>query len=226
MRVAVLGHHGMLGRVVARRFRELGAEVVTSNIRYPDLALIDFAAEADAVVNCIGRKDGNLREMVFANEALPSDLALIDKPVVHASTDAVGESSFYARTKAAGEADGLIIVRSSIVGTGGGLLGWLESQQGRTVTGYTDHIWHGITTLEWADLAWELLRDPRPRLVIPGCRPPVSKFVLLSKARNAFRWDVNIIPRESGTPVDRTQALTYPLPGIGYQLRRLAKWTR
>lgn len=225
MRVAVLGHRGMLGRVVARRFRELGATVVTSDLIFPHESLVEWAEEADAVVNCIGRKDGSLREMVYANEVLPAELALIDRPVIHASTDAIGETTYYARTKRHGEVEGNINIRCAIIGLGAGILGKLEANQGKTLTGYTDWLWSGVTTLEWADVAWEALNDPTPRLIVPGS-PPVSRYALMLKAAHVFGWDVRVRPATGPYPIDRVQTPTVHCAGISFQLRRLAKWSR
>lgn len=134
MRVAVLGHRGMLGSVVARYLAEHGHEVLTFDARYPD-GLIDAVAAAHParVINCI---KGGWAE----NAALPAHLEQLGLSVVQPSTDAVAEDSDYARSKLAGERG--MVIRSGLVDIHG---------QPRVV--FPEWTCNPLTPLEWARLA-------------------------------------------------------------------------
>lgn len=89
---AILGHRGMLGSVVARRWAELGAEIVTE-------------ATADYVVNCIRPDD------LILSERLAETARLIQP-----STDAIAEDSDYARGKRILERiPGTVTIRAGLV---------------------------------------------------------------------------------------------------------------
>ena len=65
-------------------------------------------------------------------------------------------SDVYGKTKVAGEIEqlGKFILRGSIVGPelgeGKSLLNWFLSEEGGEVSGFSDHSWNGITTLNFA----------------------------------------------------------------------------
>lgn len=88
---AILGHRGMLGSVVARRWAELGAEIGT-------------IADAEYVVNCIRPDD------LIVSERLCETSRLIQP-----STDAIAEPSDYAIGKRLLERLPAVTIRSGIV---------------------------------------------------------------------------------------------------------------
>lgn len=109
--VFVLGHGGMLGRVVARHLTESGLSVRTTRARYGGAdpardALIDdvVASNCSAVINCIGTTPGRAqdgRALFDVNALLPQRLAVSlgpDRLLIHASSDAVfdGQRGSYA----------------------------------------------------------------------------------------------------------------------------------
>jgi hypothetical protein len=130
--VAVLGHRGMLGSVVARRWAELGANVVTSSLRYPELA--DWAVGADIIVNCM------------AGTVIPANL---HGWVIQPSTDAINELTPYAEAKRAADSLASVVVRSGIVD--------VTRQPARA---YVNWFLNPLTPLEWADLAWQMREAP------------------------------------------------------------------
>ena len=97
-RVAVLGHRGMLGSVVARYFAEQGAEVCTTDLRYMGSdAVPEWAAQHDIVVNCVRSSDND----PVVNGFLPIHLAAFAREdfagrrplVIQPSTDAIDEDT-------------------------------------------------------------------------------------------------------------------------------------
>ena len=132
------------------------------------------------IINCIGKikqKKYSLTELYWSNSILIkkfSEFLNSKHTLIHPSTDCVFSGKnryFYKKNKKLDATDnyGLskiyaennlkkrsntLIIRTSIVGlekkTKKGLLSWFLSQN-KTVYGYSDHFWNGITTLKWCE---------------------------------------------------------------------------
>ncbi len=173
----------------------------------------------------------------FINGEFPRLLAAVAKKigarVVHVSTDGVftGNSTepyfedsrpdaedVYGRTKARGEINvpELITFRSSFIGLDPlkqrGLIEWfLARNDGEELSGFTDHIWHGVTTGQFAAFLSRLLRGDafvrlRNESPIHHFAPnePLSKHELLDICRKIFNKNVSIRAVQSpGGPARR-----------------------
>jgi len=129
-------------------------------------------------------------------------------------------SDVYGKTKSHGERPGSFshLIRCSVIGPEFGatpvsLLGWFLSQPaGAKITGFTDHLWNGLTTLHFARLAGAVLRNPE---FLPGLRhivpaDAVSKEELLRLFSASFgRQDITVISHATGTPCDRRLTTRY-----------------
>jgi hypothetical protein len=207
VKVAVLGHRGMLGSrlvsVLPARYH-----VVTFSHRWPG-GLLDAieAARPDWIINAIS---GTWEEWA----TLPGDLhARFPGRLIQPSTDAIGEDTDYARAKAVGEV-GEAVIRCSIVDPAGGLL----RQVYRSTTFHADTAphWNGITALAWAGVADLVMSGQVSGLVIPGS-PPTSIHTLATAAVRTFGWPTRVVPRETQGP-DRVQVPTLEMPPIAHQL--------
>lgn len=122
-----------------------------------------------AVINCAGVTDGESYSMALTNAAGPHVIDSVTRPLgirlIHVSTDCVfigglvgtriasreqpdNTDDLYGRTKIAGEVSGpgVVTVRTSFIGPGGGLLGWLLSlDRGSKVRGWRNAYWTGST---------------------------------------------------------------------------------
>jgi dTDP-4-dehydrorhamnose reductase len=152
--------------------------------------------------------------------------------VYSGSTGAYFESSphdpidVYGKSKSLGEAalPNMHHFRCSIIGpepkSPSFLLEWLRGQPaGATVSGYTDHMWNGVTTLAFGRLCLGLVRGrviaPLSQHVIPA--GVVSKADLLALMAGAYgRSDINIKPVKAPSPIDRT--LRTENPGVNAAL--------
>jgi dTDP-4-dehydrorhamnose reductase len=243
----------MLGHVVVRYLGERGFVVATTEARFSHSDPTPFAEALasltfDDIANCVGRKRGSEEELFEANAELPRWLVTRYQTglLVHASSDGVfsGRQGPYAleatpdaedpygRSKRAAEAAlrgrRAVVLRCSIVGPELGratsLLSWLITQA-ESVTGYTDHLWNGITTLAWAKLcAAALERRLSPGLHQPACTTAVSKAELLTAVAKQFAATVSIDLSTSGHRVDRRLVPTFDAGPIEEQLRELADW--
>ena len=212
---------------------------------------------ATVVVNCLGltkQRSDDRAALYLANAVFPVQLAMRMHPtqyLVHASTDCVfagtrgnyrvddvcDAADAYGFSKLLGEGVSRLphvtVMRVSVVGPersdGFGLLAWfLRQPLGRPIPGYINHLWNGITTLEWASIALayaeEYIRGGLiPTLAQPGT-DPVSKYELLCAFREAFARNRVITPVEAPEAVDRTLVPTDRRTPIAHQLRRLAAW--
>lgn len=144
------------------------------------------------------------------------------------AADAYGTSKRLAEKALQREND--FIIRCSIIGpeqkTRRNLHAWLSAQTGK-VPGYTNHIWNGLTTLEWAKCCDSILRGTcktKQRIIQPASSPAISKFQLLQAMANCWEWNISIIPVETNNPVNRYLIPNLPTANIHTLLTELKNW--
>jgi dTDP-4-dehydrorhamnose reductase len=122
----------------------------------------------------------------------------------------------YGKTKSLGEvgSPNMHHLRVSIIGPEPlkhlSLLDWFLKQPRRsTITGYTNHQWNGITTLHFARLCYGMIRKdlkPKPlQHIVPTGTLTKAEMMLLC-AEVYHREDIEIVPTEANTGIDRTLA--------------------
>ena len=219
-------------------------------------------ASPEVVINAMGlikHKSSDMRDLLCANAAMPLALRLAlpgEVTLVHASTDCVfsgkhgsrrandlpDATDSYGLSKTLGEAVALhpntFVLRVSIIGPekggeGKGLFEWFMSQAGKpSIPGYSNHLWNGITTLEWCQRVRDMLATgtealaSKGRLLQFGTREHYSKAEMLRLFCSALGLQVKIDERPADTAVDRTlvpDEICKPLPE---QLSELVPWLR
>jgi dTDP-4-dehydrorhamnose reductase len=218
-----------------------------------DDALVDevMSSPCAVVVNCIGAtsKGATSAPLMVANAWLPPHFAAAlgtRRLLVHASTDGVfsgacgpydvraatDATDAYGLSKRLGElclvAGKAVVLRTSIIGPELGeprhLLGWFLRQRAE-VSGYADHLWNGITTLEWAKIALRAVKgEVPPGLHQPGCATYVSKYELLRLAGEEYSHTAPVRRTHGPYPVDRRLVPTIECPPIPQQLADLHRW--
>ena len=126
-----------------------------------------------------------------------------------ASQDA---NDIYGKTKIGGETEHAdkYILRGSIVGPESGdgksLLNWFLSQSSNKVNGFSDHMWNGITTLNFAKIVDGIIKNNNfnfhTQHVVP--KDEVSKYDLLIYFKKYFDVDVIIEKSNSSNSVNRS----------------------
>ncbi len=126
-----------------------------------------------------------------------------------ASQDA---NDIYGKTKIGGETEHAdkYILRGSIVGPESGdgksLLNWFLSQNSNKVNGFSDHMWNGITTLNFAKIVDGMIKNNNFNIhtqhVVP--KDEVSKYDLLIYFKKYFDVDVIIEKSNSSNSVNRS----------------------
>ncbi len=164
------------------------------------------------------------------NAVFPHELADFaekrDIRVIHISTDGVfsgnaercDESALsdctdiYGKTKSLGEAvnDHFLNIRCSIIGPSPfkkeGLLEWFLSQADNAViSGYTNHFWNGVSTLQFGELCLNIIKGNnfdtlRKESSVFHFSPNdvVSKYELLNLMKTVYKKQIDIIPTEHG----------------------------
>jgi dTDP-4-dehydrorhamnose reductase len=201
------------------------------------LAPVDFIVNCIAVLQ--GQIDeGDDASVALAcriNSDFPHRLAetagVHGSRIIHVSTDGVfaGDTGLcvestraappnvYGRTKLHGEvrAAHVLNIRCSLLGpasaNGRGLWEWLRRQSpGARIPGFTDHLWTGCTTRQFAELCRCLIADDlftaaaREGSVHHFCPcEPLSKYEMLLRLAELLRPDIEVCPTASGRPVSR-----------------------
>ncbi len=123
----------------------------------------------------------------------------------------------YGKTKSIGEVycDNFINLRCSIIGPSpfekAGLFEWFQSQQaGSAISGYTNHLWNGVTTLQFAELCVKIMETDKfdvlreESAVFHFCpNMPVSKYELLVILKDCLEKDITINALAHGENVVR-----------------------
>lgn len=139
--------------------------------------------EGDVVINCIGtikqRKDVDDIIFIYINSIFPRILANVCEKMnvnmIHPTTDCVYDglkggytendlhnaTDVYGKTKSLGEPNNATVIRSSIIGEEIGqsrsLVEWVKSNKDKTVNGYTNHYWNGVTCLQFAKICEHII---------------------------------------------------------------------
>jgi dTDP-4-dehydrorhamnose reductase len=128
------------------------------------------------------------------------------------------------------------LIRVSIIGTDSisksprGLLGWFLSQpQGTFVTGYTNHYWNGITTLEWCKQVHKMISEGLPtidNLIQLGTIESQSKYQVLCQAKEVFSVQCEVRPGLAERQLNRCLVPEIVVKPLIEQLRELQSLTR
>ena len=193
-----------------------------------EIAPVDFIINCIGVTSVNQSSANQLQRAVLINGIFPHRLRdvadLIGARVLHMSTDGVFRGrkrpyyedstcdcvEVYGLTKRLGEAQGdnFLSIRCSIVGPecngANSLLQWFFSQSdGAVVKGFTDQIWNGVSTLQFAELCLEIIKEAkfdqlRAASAVFHFSPnsPVSKYELLCIFKEVFRRNVIVTPDE------------------------------
>ena len=197
---------GVLRSDIDERDAESVRRAERINSRFPH-ALADLAGQIGVRVIQIST-DG-----VFSDGA---EVCLEDTPT--------SCSDVYGKTKRSGEvhAPGFLNLRCSIIGPHPrkkeGLLEWFRSQDpGAEISGYSDHLWNGVTTLQFAQLCrlvileqgFDSIRNEGP--VHHFCpNQAVTKNELLQIMKSEFAQQIIIKPVPApGGPVNRVLDTRY-----------------
>lgn len=222
-----------------------------------DIESVVTEAKPDYIINCIGiliKGSAYSENAVYINAYLPHFLKnMADKVnarLIHISTDCVfsgrdgnyAENSFrdaddiYGRSKALGEIDvpTHVTIRTSIIGpelktNGEGLFHWFMSQCG-SITGYTNAIWGGVTTLELAKAIVKIINhDSISGIVHLTNGEKITKFDLLNLFKSNWNIDTVTIMEGAGKKtIDKSLSKSivydFKVPSYETMMKELYYW--
>ena len=200
------------------------------NVLNPDIIL--------NCIGAIKQKVSSETELFTINALLPLDIinnVSLSQIIVQPSTDCVFNGlngapyettqspqakDAYGYSKALGEQackgrSNVLVFRVSIIGLdknlyGKGLLNWFLSQEKRaSVFGFTNHLWNGITTLEWcrqvehAVIHSKTTKKMFGRIIQLGSPNYYTKYEMLELFNDVFETDHIITGIEHETSIDR-----------------------
>lgn len=179
----------------------------------------------DIIINSAGvikQRNYCIKDMILVNSVLPHILNKIKMEkkceVIHVTTDCVFSGKDgnyteasphdclddYGKTKSIGENLNNTNIRTSIIGEElhnmKSLLEWVRSNKNKTIDGYTNHRWNGVTCLELAKLIDRIISE---NLFWKGTRhihspDTVSKYELICMINDIY--NLNILPNKVETP--------------------------
>lgn len=185
----------------------------------------------DYIINCIGiikpYSENNMEETLYVNAMFPHILARQAKEigikVFHITTDCVYSGlkgkytesdkfdplDIYGKSKSLGEPKNCFVLRTSIIGPEIkgklSLLEWFLSQGGKEISGFKNHLWNGLTTLECSKIIDQIIKN---NLYEDGTKHifsnEVSKFEMVNTFKKIYKTDVKINQANAKDFCDRT----------------------
>lgn len=213
----------------------------------------------DVVINCIGAIKptvdllGDLNA-IKVNSVFPRMLSNVCEKLkihlIHPSTDCVfnGEkgdydensphdvTDVYGRTKSLGEPSNCMVIRTSIIGeeidNQRSLIEWVKSQKNQSVNGFTDHLWNGVTCLEWSKFIHYIIETKSFWVGVRHIISPrnVNKYELVKMISDSFYLNLSINEVKSKNSINRTLSsiykIDYQISDLNTQLKELQEYSK
>ena len=242
-KILVLGHKGMLGHM-ANNFltQKEDCAVETTDLRWPSGEFKRFlkvfsSQDNSFIINCIGAIpqrvncfDINTDIPIWLEKNICESFGC---RIVHPGTDCESDNDEYGSSKRKAS-DYIIkkgqitrIIKSSIIGpelgTKKSLLEWFLNCQDKEIDGYSHFFWNGITTLQWANICYDLIVnwDNYNILTIPATEC-ISKHDLLVKIKKIFNKKIKI-NKNMNVKANKCLVGNLRVPTIDNQLLMLKK---
>jgi dTDP-4-dehydrorhamnose reductase len=171
--------------------------------------------------------DSDPEQAIFLNALLPHQLAktcaALDIKMISITSDCVfaGKSGSYTessphdpldaygKSKSLGETKDCMVIRTSIIGEeihkNASLVEWVKSQAGKSVNGFTNHYWNGITTKQFASVCHQILeKNLYENGLFHVHSDTVCKADLVEMINQKFNLGISINRIETPESVDRT----------------------
>lgn len=219
--------------------------------------LIDHGVTAnDVIINCAGTIKTRVDELgdlnaITVNATFPRHLANVAEELgvhlIHPTTDCVysglrGEytendkydvNDVYGMSKALGEPKNATVIRTSIIGEEVGqkrsLVEWVKGNEGKTVNGFTNHHWNGLTCLQFAKVCKQIIDN---NLYWNGTKHihsnDLTKKELVETISDVYGLNIVVDPKETPVMCNRTlrtidQAFlnSFDIPSLRVQIEEM-----
>lgn len=192
----------------------------------------------DVIINCMGTIKPRIDALgdlngIIVNSVFPRILANVSESLgahlIHPTTDCVYSglrgsydendkydvSDVYGMSKAMGEPSNCTVIRTSIigeeVGQGRSLVEWIKSSKNKTVNGFTNHYWNGITCLQFAKICEQIITTNDYWMGIRHLHSNVlDKKQLVETVSEIYGLNITVVPTETPSKCDRSVTTIYP----------------
>jgi dTDP-4-dehydrorhamnose reductase len=143
------------------------------------------------------------------------------------------ESNYYGTSKSLGELCDGTIIRTSIIGeelvNKRSLLEWVISNENRSINGYTNHFWNGVTCLQLAKIIHKIIIENTYWNGVRHIYSPTtaSKYELCSIINDIYELNIKIKEFET-EKVDKSLSTIYDahknifeIPELEYQIKEM-----
>lgn len=213
--------------------------------------------EDDVIINCMGtikpRVDslGDLNA-ILVNSVFPRILANVAEKLkvklIHPTTDCVYSglkgsynendkydvNDVYGMSKAMGEPSNCTVIRTSIigeeVGQGRSLVEWIKSNANKTVNGFTNHKWNGITCLQFAKICENIINTNKFWIGTKHLHSnTLNKKELVEIVSEIYGLNITVEPKETPIKCDRSMSTIHDtgikIPSLYEQITEMKNFT-
>jgi dTDP-4-dehydrorhamnose reductase len=213
--------------------------------------------KGDVIINCMGtikpRVDslGDLNA-ILVNSVFPRVLANFCEKnglkLIHPTTDCVYSglkgsydendkydvSDVYGMSKAIGEPNNCTVIRTSIIGEevnqGRSLVEWVKSSANKTVNGFTNHFWNGITCLQFAKICEQIIRTNNFWSGIKHIHSnTLNKQELVQTISDVYSLNITVTPVETPITCDRSMSTIHTtgitVPPLKQQIEEMKEFS-
>lgn len=194
-------------------------------------------AKGDVIINCVGTIKPRVDQLgdlnaIRVNSVFPRVLANVSEKynihMIHPTTDCVytglkgkyteddkyDVADVYGMSKALGEPNNCTVIRTSIIGEEVGqqrsLVEWVKSSANQSVFGFTNHIWNGVTCLEFAIICKQIIDTNTYWIGIRHLHSnALNKKELVETISKIYNLNITVNPKETPIMCDRTLATKY-----------------
>lgn len=209
----------------------------------------------DVVVNCAGiipqtTNPREYRSYIRVNALFPHELQRIvernDSQLIHITTDCVfdgkkgssydendipTDTSIYGVSKSLGEPQNACVIRTSIIGeelkTKKSLLEWIKSNENKSIPGFSNHLWNGVTCLELAKVILKMVNESFYWKGVRHIYSPdvISKYELCKLIICEFKLTIDVT-KDFEKNVDKSlrsifDVNVFDIPNISFQIKDL-----
>ena len=203
-----------------------------SQCSYDELKDKIIESDSDILINCAGlikqREGVTTANFIAVNSLLPHRMSEICEQqnikMIHVTTDCVFSGNLgnykedlihdvtdvYGRSKSMGEPNNCTVIRTSIIGEEEtnklSLLEWVKSHKNKSIKGYVDHTWIGLTCLQLSKVVRQIIEE---NIYWKGVRHIhtkgfLSKYELVKIINEIYELGNLIEKYNSNNPTQRT----------------------
>lgn len=216
--------------------------------------------KSDVVINCAGTIKPRVDQLgdtnaILVNSVFPRNLSNVCNKLglrmIHPTTDCIfsglkgnyDENDFpdvhdvYGLTKFLGEPKNCTVIRTSIIGEeinqGRSLVEWVKSEENNTVFGFTNHLWNGVTCLQFAKVCKNIIDKDLFWVGIKHIYSnTLNKKELVETISDVYQLNITVTPKQTEVMCDRSLSTVYTdnltefnIPNLKTQIKEMKEFS-